>query len=83
VGLPPRRSTWLWPFGIVPVSKLSKLRKHRVDWVELMVRATNKAAVRFYRRFGPAHARLVWRYYEDGGDALRIGIHVNRTENAL
>lgn len=49
-----------------------QLRRKRVaDWW-LMVRTTNKAAIRFYKRLGFVRTRTVRDYYENGGDAWRM-----------
>lgn len=44
--------------------------------VELMVRVDNKAAIRFYRRFGFRRAGRVAGYYEDGHTGLRMRLAV-------
>jgi len=41
------------------------LRRRGVRTVELMVRTTNRLAVRFYSRFGFKRLRRVARYYDD------------------
>jgi ribosomal-protein-alanine N-acetyltransferase len=51
---------------------LAKLKASRVRRVELTVRETNRAAIRFYRRFGFTRLGRIDRYYSDGGDALKM-----------
>jgi ribosomal-protein-alanine N-acetyltransferase len=61
---------------------LSRLRRLGVSRLELMVRATNAAAIRFYRRFGFRRVRRVRGYYEDGGDGLCYRLDPVRIESA-
>jgi ribosomal-protein-alanine N-acetyltransferase len=51
---------------------LKKLKARGVRRVELMVRSTSAASIRFYRSFGFSRVRRVARYYQDGGDAWRM-----------
>lgn len=51
---------------------LAALETRGVQIFELMVRPANKVAARFYRRFGFVRAGAVARYYEDGGDGVRM-----------
>jgi ribosomal-protein-alanine N-acetyltransferase len=51
---------------------LAVLEKRGIRRLELMVRATNKDGVRFYRRFGFRSAGRIHRYYEDGCDAFHM-----------
>jgi len=51
---------------------LAVLEKRGIRRMELIVRATNKAALRFYRRFGFRSAGRIHRYYEDGADAFHM-----------
>lgn len=48
---------------------LGAVRKRGIPMVELMVRSTDAATVRFYRSFGFSMVSKVRRYYLDGGDA--------------
>lgn len=51
---------------------VTELSKRKIQRVELMVRTTNTAGAHFYRKFGFMSAGRVARYYEDGGDAIRM-----------
>lgn len=51
---------------------IAALEKRGIRRMELMVRATNKIGLRFYRRFGFRSAGRTLRYYEDGGDAFHM-----------
>ena len=51
---------------------LERLRESGVQSVELMVRVDNKAAIRFYRRFGFRQVEKVLGYYEKGLAGLRM-----------
>jgi ribosomal-protein-alanine N-acetyltransferase len=55
------------------IRQLKKLHVHRL---ELAVRATNAAAIRFYRHFGFDPVKRVPEYYEDGGDAIMMRKHM-------
>lgn len=49
---------------------LSRLRRLGIGRLDLMVRPTNAAAIRFYAGFGFRRVRRVAGYYDDGEDAL-------------
>ncbi len=51
---------------------LRELARRGVRKVELMVRADNRAAIRFYQRVGFRRAGGLPGYYEDGCDGLRM-----------
>jgi ribosomal protein S18 acetylase RimI-like enzyme len=51
---------------------LQALARRGVRKVELMVRADNRPAIRFYQRLGFCRAGWVPGYYEDGCDGLRM-----------
>jgi ribosomal protein S18 acetylase RimI-like enzyme len=51
---------------------LDALEERGIQRVELMVRTTNKAGLRFYRKFGFRSAGRVARYYEDRGDGFHM-----------
>jgi [ribosomal protein S18]-alanine N-acetyltransferase len=51
---------------------LSRLEKRDVRSLGLMVRPSNTAAARFYRKFGFIRVGRVARYYDDGGDAIQM-----------
>ena len=59
---------------------LRRLRRRRVQEWWLMVRTTNEAAIQFYRRFGFRRTRRVKRYYEDGADAWRMALVLERVQ---
>ncbi len=49
----------------------------RVSSLRLEVRPQNEAALRFYARHGFETIRRIYRYYEDGGDALRMELDLH------
>jgi ribosomal-protein-alanine N-acetyltransferase len=53
-------------------STLRRLRRRRILRVHLMVKVTNKTAIRFYERYGFWKSRLVRAYYEDRADGRRM-----------
>jgi ribosomal-protein-alanine N-acetyltransferase len=52
------------------VSTLRRLRARKVGRLHLMVKVTNRAALRFYQSFGFRTLRRMPRYYEDGRDGF-------------
>jgi [ribosomal protein S18]-alanine N-acetyltransferase len=58
-------------------SMLRRLRRRRVARFHLMVKVTNHAAIRFYKRYGFQKSRIVRRYYEDGADGWRMAKSLN------
>lgn len=57
-------------------STIRRLRRRGVPRVTLMVKVTNRAARRFYEKWGFERTRLVKGYYEDGRDGLRMEAEV-------
>jgi [ribosomal protein S18]-alanine N-acetyltransferase len=55
---------------------IRRLKKVHVQRLELAVRCTNTAAIRFYRNFGFDPVKRVPEYYADGGDAIRMRKHL-------
>jgi [ribosomal protein S18]-alanine N-acetyltransferase len=53
-------------------STVRRLRRRGVGRFHLMVKATNRAAIRFYEGYGFHKTRTVRRYYEDGRDGWRM-----------
>ena len=53
-------------------SMIRRLRRRDVPRVTLMVRETNRAARRFYEKWGFTKVRKVPRYYEDGRDGIMM-----------
>jgi ribosomal-protein-alanine N-acetyltransferase len=53
-------------------STLRRLRRRGVVRFSLMVKVTNRAAIRFYERYGFNRSRIVRGYYEDGADGWRM-----------
>jgi ribosomal protein S18 acetylase RimI-like enzyme len=51
---------------------LRRLRRRGILRIHLMVKVTNKTAIRFYQRYGFQKGRLVRAYYEDGSDGRRM-----------
>jgi ribosomal protein S18 acetylase RimI-like enzyme len=51
---------------------LRRLRRRGILRIHLMVKVTNRAAIRFYQRYGFQKGRLVRAYYEDGADGRRM-----------
>jgi len=51
---------------------LRRLRRRGILRIHLMVKVTNKTAIRFYQRYGFQKGRLVRAYYEDGADGRRM-----------
>jgi len=51
-------------------STLRRLRRRKVARLLLMVRVRNRAARRFYEKFGFERLRIVKGYYQGGGDGL-------------
>jgi ribosomal-protein-alanine N-acetyltransferase len=51
-------------------STLRRLRRRRAARLGLMVKVTNRAARRFYEKYGFSKIRRVSRYYEDGADGV-------------
>ena len=51
-------------------STIRRLRRHRVDRLNLMVRVKNRAARKFYVKYGFVKIRLVRQYYDDGTDGF-------------
>lgn len=49
---------------------LRRLRRRRVSRLHLVVRAANRPAQAFYRKYGFRRLRPVPGYYEDGGDGI-------------
>lgn len=49
-------------------SVLRRLRRAGADRINLMVKVSNRAAIRFYESFGFRRLRRVRAYYEDGAD---------------
>ncbi|GAB4305154.1 MAG: ribosomal protein S18-alanine N-acetyltransferase [Candidatus Bipolaricaulota bacterium] len=49
----------------------------RIALLRLEVRIANEAARRFYERWGFRPTRRLGRYYEDGGDALRMELDLH------
>jgi len=49
-------------------STLRRLKRRGVGRLILMVRITNRGAIRFYKGYGFAKVRIVHGYYEDGRD---------------
>jgi ribosomal-protein-alanine N-acetyltransferase len=58
-------------------STLRRLRRRGVRRLHLMVKVTNKTAIRFYERYGFQNGRIVRRYYEDGADGRRMSKSLN------
>lgn len=55
---------------------IRRLKRMHVHRLELAVRSTNAAAIRFYRNFGFDPIKTVPEYYEDGGDAIWMRKHL-------
>jgi ribosomal-protein-alanine N-acetyltransferase len=53
-------------------STIRRLRRRGVARVTLMVKVTNRAARRFYEKWGFRKVRRVPKYYEDGKDGIRM-----------
>jgi len=53
-------------------STLRRLRRRGVVRFHLMVKVTNKTAIRFYEGYGFHKLRVVRGYYEDGADGWRM-----------
>ena len=53
-------------------STLRRLRRRGIAGFHLMVRKTNRAAIRLYEGYGFRKSRIVERYYEDGADGWRM-----------
>ena len=51
---------------------LRRLRRRGISRFHLMVKVTNRRAIRFYERYGFHPGRLVRAYYEDGADGRRM-----------
>ena len=60
----------------------AELRRRQVRHWSLMVRIKNEAAIRFYKGFGFFRTRTVRGYYEDGGDAWRMSIRLEKLGSA-
>jgi ribosomal-protein-alanine N-acetyltransferase len=58
--------------SVLMASTLRRLRRRGVVRVHLMVKVTNKIAIRFYEQYGFHKSRIVRGYYEDGADAWRM-----------
>jgi ribosomal-protein-alanine N-acetyltransferase len=58
--------------GALMANTLQALEDTAVERVELTVRTTNQAAIRFYRGFGFVSGPVASGYYEDGEDGLRM-----------
>jgi ribosomal-protein-alanine N-acetyltransferase len=58
--------------SILLKSTFRRLRRRGVPRVSLMVKVTNRAARRFYEKWGFTRVRLVKGYYEDGRDGIRM-----------
>jgi ribosomal-protein-alanine N-acetyltransferase len=60
-------------------SALRRLRRRGVSRFHLMVKVTNRVAIRFYEGYGFHKTRIVRRYYEDASDGWRMercaGLH--------
>ena len=55
---------------------LRRARRLGVNWIGLMVRRDNDAAIRFYRGLGFVRTATVSGYYEDGGAAWRMRLQI-------
>jgi len=53
-------------------STLRRLNRRGILRIHLMVKVTNRTAIRFYQRYGFQKSRLVRGYYEDGSDGRRM-----------
>jgi ribosomal-protein-alanine acetyltransferase len=53
-------------------STFRRLRRRDVVRFHLMVKVTNRVAIRFYEGYGFRKTRVVRRYYEDGRDGWRM-----------
>src|ERR1035438_5668359 len=51
-------------------STIRRLRRHPVDRLNLMVRVKNRAARKFYVKYGFVKIRVVRQYYDDGTDGF-------------
>jgi len=58
-------------------STLRRLRRRGVVRLLLMVKVTNKTAIRFYEGYGFQKGRMVRGYYEDGADGWRMAKSLN------
>jgi len=58
-------------------STLRRLRRRGVVRLLLMVKVTNKTAIRFYEGYGFHKGRIVRGYYEDGADGWRMAKSLN------
>jgi ribosomal protein S18 acetylase RimI-like enzyme len=58
-------------------STLRRLRRRGVRRLHLMVKVTNKTAIRFYEGYGFEKGRIVRGYYEDGADGWRMSKSLN------
>ncbi|HUA57597.1 MAG TPA: N-acetyltransferase [Verrucomicrobiae bacterium] len=63
-------------------STLRRLRRRNVAHFSLMVRQTNREAIRFYEKFRFQKVRNVFKYYEDGGDGVLMR-RILRTESQV
>jgi ribosomal protein S18 acetylase RimI-like enzyme len=55
-------------------STLRRLRRRGVVRLLLMVKVTNRVAIRFYEKYGFCKSRIVRGYYEDGADGWRMAM---------
>jgi ribosomal protein S18 acetylase RimI-like enzyme len=53
-------------------STLRRLRRRGIGRFHLMVKVTNRTAIRFYEGYGFHKSRIVRGYYEDGADGWRM-----------
>jgi len=53
-------------------STIRRLQRRKVSRIGLMVKVTNRAARRFYEKWGFVKVRRVPGYYEDGKDGIRM-----------
>jgi len=51
-------------------STIRRLRRRQVNRVNLMVRVNNRAARKFYVKYGFVKIRVVRQYYDDGADGF-------------
>jgi len=57
---------------------LRRLRRQRIARWHLMVRLSNRAALRFYEKYGFRPIRRVPGYYEDGGAGIMMSLRLGR-----